>query len=121
MGTIKGKQVDGDPDPVLHGWWGSDPDDERTMTHQAVEIGLPSFQMEHPSSFRAMLFRDEALLDRYAAFIAASYRHACITEAKYGINKTLPLPGRPQHKHKTQTQNSKPAPLLPSSPSGPVS
>ena len=30
--------------------WGSDDDDETTMTHQAVLEGIPSLQLENPSS-----------------------------------------------------------------------
>ena len=46
--SIRGKNVVSDPDPRLHGWWGSDDDDETTMTHQAVLEGIPSLQLENP-------------------------------------------------------------------------
>ena len=41
---VTGKEVVGDTDPRLHGWWGDDEDEddeecERTMTHQAVLLG----------------------------------------------------------------------------------
>jgi hypothetical protein len=38
------------PDPVLHGFWGGE---IKTMTEQAIQIGVPSFQLEIPLKMRA--------------------------------------------------------------------
>ena len=37
-------------DPVLHGFWGGE---IKTMTEQAIQIGVPSFQLEIPLKMRA--------------------------------------------------------------------
>jgi gamma-glutamylcyclotransferase (GGCT)/AIG2-like uncharacterized protein YtfP/glutamine amidotransferase-like uncharacterized protein len=91
--TLGGKKIISDPDPRLHGWWGSDDDDETTMTHQAVLEGIPSLQLENPRAFRELLMRSsskgkydsDGLLDKYARVIVDAYKRAAEIEHSHGI------------------------------------
>lgn len=42
-------KADCNNDPYLHGLWGGN---LRTMTEQAIELGIPSFQLEIPLTMR---------------------------------------------------------------------
>merc|ERR1719473_310097 len=92
--SIGGKRIVADPDPRLHGWWGSDDDDETTMTHQAVLEGIPSLQLENPRAFRNLLMQSNSkknkdctdMLDVYARAIVEAYKCAAGIENCHGIN-----------------------------------
>jgi hypothetical protein len=59
-------------DPVLHGLWGGD---LRTMTEQACELGIPSFQLEIPLTMRRALFSDDRLLSALLDAILLTYEN----------------------------------------------
>ena len=58
------------PVPILNGYWGGD---LRTMTEQACELGIPSFQLEIPLRMRTALFADESLSQAFLEVILDTY------------------------------------------------
>lgn len=59
-----------EPDPYLNGNWGGE---LRTMTEQAIELGVPSFQLEIPLKMRNALYKDEALSKAFFGVILDVY------------------------------------------------
>jgi hypothetical protein len=61
-------------DPDLHGLWGTDHTDPRTMTTQAVELGIDSFQLEVPLTMRRALVSNAAFFGAFAGAIATIFK-----------------------------------------------
>jgi hypothetical protein len=66
----KDYQASSQASPILNGFWGGD---LRTMTEQACELGIPSFQLEIPLRMRTALFANEALSHAFLEVILDTY------------------------------------------------
>ena len=45
------------------------------MTHQAISLGIPSFQLEIPRSVRKLLGRDDKLMEKFATHLYDFYQN----------------------------------------------
>lgn len=60
-----------DNDPYLNGYWGDV--DIFTMTEQAVDLGIPSFQLEIPLTMREELFENKSFSDLFFDALINAY------------------------------------------------
>ena len=57
--------------PNLHGYWGCE--NLYTMTEQAIDLGIPSFQLEIPNAMRQQLYIDKNFSNAFLKAIVDSY------------------------------------------------
>ncbi len=62
-------------DPYLNGNWGGE---LRTMTEQAIMMGIPSIQLEIPLKMRAQLFKDSQLSKDFLSVIIMAYQQIVV-------------------------------------------
>lgn len=72
----RGKHIQSNPDPYLCGLWGHGC--EHTLSHQAVRIGIPAFQLETPSDVRTKMMMDNEFLNKFANAIADIYEKVVV-------------------------------------------
>lgn len=71
--SLKGKQIEVDVDPALHGFWGENT--VTTISHQTVQLGIPAVQFEMPPRLRERLVLDPALGTAFASAILDIYHN----------------------------------------------
>ena len=62
-------------EPYLNGNWGSE---IRTMTEQAIELGVPSIQLEIPLKMRETIYKDSTLLKAFLGVINDVYANVVV-------------------------------------------
>lgn len=74
--SAKGKLLQVDADPRLHGFWGEDT--VTTISHQSVLCGIPAVQFEMPPRLREQLVYDPELCALFAKTISRVYHDVVV-------------------------------------------
>lgn len=74
-GQMNGYDARCENNPALHGYWGGG---IYTMTEQAIRLGIPSFQLEIPTTMRYRLFVDRGFSDMFLEGIMEVYKNVVV-------------------------------------------
>jgi len=73
---LKGKKIKADLECYLHGYWGDNM--MTTMMHQSVLLGIPSLQLEIPSSVRKLLNDNDEFRDKFLNALINVYNQVIV-------------------------------------------